>query len=127
MVTRLALLLAMIAGPALADPCTAPLPKPGTVFSGPVEYVVDGDGWCVRTPAGLVEVRAADFYAVELNSAGGQDAKNRASRALMWRQLVCVAGKRSYDRVVAACTLNGRPVASVLRAAGVREGGRGVR
>jgi endonuclease YncB( thermonuclease family) len=121
----LALLLSLIAGPALADPCEAPLPKPGTVFSGPVEYIVDGDGWCVRTPAGLVEIRAADFYAVEIGSPSGRDAKTRASRALMGRTLRCVAGGRSYDRVVAHCTADGRPVSDLLRAAGVQEGGRG--
>ncbi len=43
----------------------------------------------------------------------------------MGRRLVCRAGKRSYDRVVGYCTLNGRPLRDVLRAAGVAEGGRG--
>lgn len=119
------LALAMLAGPALADPCEAPLPKPGQVFSGPVAYVGDADSLCVRTPAGLVEVRVADFYGVELNEPGGHQAKARAERALMGRQLICRAGRRSYDRVVGYCHLNGRPLGDVLRQAGVQEGGRG--
>lgn len=119
--------VALIAGPALADPCEAELPRRGEVFSGPVEYIVDGDGWCVRTAAGLVEVRAADFYAVELNEPGGREAKARTSRALMGRRLVCRAQHRSWDRIVAACRVNGQPVGDVLRRAGVKEGGRGAR
>ncbi len=36
--------IAMLAiASAHADPCEAPLPKPGTVFAGRVAYI--GDGW----------------------------------------------------------------------------------
>jgi micrococcal nuclease len=114
-----------LATAAHADPCEAPLPKPGAVFSGPVRYVGDGDSLCVAGPQGLIEVRVADFYSVELNEPGGREAKARAERALLGRNLVCRAGKRSFDRVVAWCTLNGRPLRDVLRGAGVEQGGRG--
>lgn len=108
-----------------ADPCNAPLPHQGETFTGRVAYVGDGDSLCVTGAGGLIEIRVADFYAVELHEPGGQDAKARASRALMDRTLVCRADHRSYDRIVAWCSLNGTPLGQVLRAAGVREGGRG--
>lgn len=118
---------AMLAGPALADPCAATLPKRGQVFSGPVRYVGDGDSLCVDSPAGLVEVRVADFYAPELNAPGGRQAKATLTSIAMGRRVVCHAGKRSYDRVVSVCTLGGRSIGERMRAAGVAEGGRGHR
>lgn len=117
--------LALLAGPALADPCEAPLPKRGEVFSGRVAYVGDGDILCVSSPAGLIEIRIADFYAPELHGPGGEQAKRALTRIAKGRNIICVAGRRSYDRVVASCTLNGRDLGSLMRSAGVAEGGRG--
>ena len=126
------ILAALIAGawasPALADPCEGALPAKGTAFSGVVRYVGDGDSLCVG-PAGRsdrwIEIRLAAFYAPELNEPGGINAKRRLKRVAMGKVLTCRAGPRSYDRVVAACMLGGRPLDSVLRAAGGVEGGRG--
>lgn len=117
--------LALVASQAQADPCSAPLPKRGQVFSGPVRYVGDGDSLCVSGPAGLIEVRVADFYAPELNEHGGRQAKAALTSIAIGRRVVCKAGKRSYDRVVAVCSLGGRSIGDHMRAAGVREGGRG--
>lgn len=114
-----------LATAAHADPCEAPLPKRGAVFAGPVTYVGDGDSLCVGSSAGWVEVRVADFYAPELHDAGGRQAKAALARIAMGRRVRCVAGKRSYDRVVARCTLKRRSLGDLMRAAGVREGGRG--
>jgi len=122
--------------PALADPCKAipdggPMPStlyPGAIFSGPVTYVGDGDSLCVAVgpgPGNLVEVRLEDFYAPELHEPDGEAAKRALSQLVMRRRLTCVAGRRSYDRVVASCTLNGRSVGDLLRSNGEREGGRG--
>lgn len=119
-----------------ADPCGAipdsgPLPPylaPGTEFSGPVSYIGDGDSLCVAlgpTPAEWVEVRIADFYAPELHELGGEQAKAALARIALGKPIVCVAEHRSYDRVVATCSLAGVSIGSRLRAAGVREGGRG--
>lgn len=110
---------------ALADPCEAPLPKRGQVFSGPVRYVGDGDSLCVAGANGLIEIRVADFYAPELHEPGGKHAKAALTSIAMGRTVVCKAGKRSYDRVVARCTLNGVSLGDRMRQAGVREGGRG--
>lgn len=113
--------------PALADPCEGALPAKGTTFAGVVRYVGDGDGLCVG-PAGRpdrwIEVRLADFYAPELHEAGGREAKRRLERLAMGKPLVCRAGRRSYDRVVATCTLRGRPLGTLLRQTGGIEGGR---
>ncbi|PZU07414.1 nuclease [Sphingomonas sp.] len=116
------------AAPALADPCEGPLPTKGTAFSGIVRYVGDGDGLCVG-PAGRpdrwIEIRLADFYAPELHERGGMAAKQRLARLVLGQPIQCRAGRRSYDRVVAACTLRGRPLGALLRARGGVEGGRG--
>ncbi len=116
------------ATPAFADPCEGALPRKGTTFSGIVRYIGDGDGLCVG-PAGRpdqwIEVRLADFYAPELREPGGAEAKRRLERLVMGNTLVCRAGRRSYDRVVAACTMDGQPVGDMLRRAGGTEGGRG--
>lgn len=111
-------------GLALADPCEAPLPRKGETVSGRVDYIVDGDGLCVRTPAGQVEIRLADFSAPELRERDGPRAKDALRRLVFGKRVTCAVKGRSYDRAVAVCTLNGRPLGEALRAAGVREGGR---
>jgi endonuclease YncB( thermonuclease family) len=125
------------AAPALADPCKAisdkgPMPPhlaSGRSFSGTVVYVGDGDSLCVATGprrgADWVEVRVADFYAPELSAPGGREAKAALERIAMGRPAACRAQKRSYDRVVARCSIGGRSIADHMRAAGVREGGHG--
>jgi endonuclease YncB( thermonuclease family) len=123
---------------AAADPCKAipdngPMPpylRAGAVFSGPVVYVGDGDSLCVATGAGKdrwVEVRVADFYAAELNAPGGRAAKAALERVAMGKSATCRAQKRSHDRVVARCTVQGRNLGDLLRRQGVREGGNGAR
>ena len=113
--------------PAFADPCEGALPSKGTAFAGVVRYIGDGDGLCIG-PAGRpdrwIEVRLADFYAPELHEAGGREAKRRLERLVLGKPLVCRAGRRSYDRVVAACTLGGRALGTLLRETGGIEGGR---
>jgi micrococcal nuclease len=116
--------------PALADPCEGQLPAQGASFSGVVRYVGDGDGLCVgpaNHPERWIEVRLGDFYAPELHERGGPEAKSRLETLAMGRPLVCRAGRRSYDRVIGYCTLGGRPLGAVLRAAGGAQGGRGFR
>jgi endonuclease YncB( thermonuclease family) len=133
----LALAAWSVAGAALADPCKAipdkgpmpPLLASGRTFSGPVVYVGDGDSLCVATGprrgADWVEIRVADFYAPELNAPGGRKAKSTLERIAMGRTATCRAQKRSYDRVVARCTIGGRSIADHMSAAGVHEGGNG--
>lgn len=125
------------AAPALADPCKAvpdkgPTPAhlaSGRSFSGPVVYVGDGDSLCVATGprrgADWVEVRVADFYAPELSAPGGREAKAALERIAMGRTATCRAQKRSYDRVVARCVIDGRAIGEHMRRAGVPEGGNG--
>jgi len=115
---------------ALADPCEAPLPKPGTVFTGEVRYVGDGDSLCVGhtdDPAEWIEVRLADFFAPELSEPGGEQAKGALEDLAWGAPLRCVADHRSYDRTVARCTLGGASVGALMRRRGIAEGGRGRR
>ena len=111
-----------------ADPCEAPLPAKGVIFSGPVRYVGDGDSLCIgpsSDPRGWIEIRVGDFYAPELNASGGRTARDVLLRLTMGRELRCRADHRSYDRVVAFCTLDGRPLGELLRGAGGSQGGNG--
>lgn len=128
--------LLLSAAAAHADPCTAipdkgPMPsglKRGATFSGKVTYVGDGDSLCVATGPRKdqwVEVRVADFYAPEIGSKQGPAAKAALSRIAQGKQATCLAEKRSWDRVVATCTIEGRSIAEHMRRAGVAEGGRG--
>jgi endonuclease YncB( thermonuclease family) len=133
--TLFTLAAALVTSAAHADPCKAipdhgPAPgylHPGATFSGKVVYVGDGDSLCVAVgpgPQQWVEVRLADFYAPELHDAGGEQAKATLSRLAYGRQATCIAEHQSYDRMVAACKIDGRSVGDMLRAAGVKEGGR---
>jgi endonuclease YncB( thermonuclease family) len=67
----------------------------------------------------------ADFYAPELQEPGGREAKDTLARLVQGKRAVCVAGRRSYDRVVARCTVGGQSIGHLMRRAGVSEGGRG--
>lgn len=130
--------LVLAASAARADPCRAipdrgPTPPelaPGCRFEGPVVYVGDGDSLCVALGDGhdrWVEVRLADVYAPELHEPEGPAAKAILERIVSGRRLVCAAGRRSYDRVVATCRLDGRLLSERLTSAGAPVGGRGRR
>lgn len=118
----------LVSTPSFADPCAAALPSAGLSFSGQVRYVGDGDSLCVGSssdPRTWIEVRVADFYAPELHTSDGRKAKAALERIAMGRVAQCVAGRRSYDRIVAECTIGGSPIGELMRRSGVQEGGRG--
>lgn len=118
---------------ALADPCEADLPsKAGTVFTGKVKYIVDGDGICVGTSSDKntwIEVRLVDFNAPELSTPEGKLAKKQMKKLAMGKRAQCVTKRgrtgrtTSWDRVHASCMIEGASLASLLREAGVPEGG----
>lgn len=120
------------ASPALADPCEAPLPARGEVFSGPVTYIVDGDGLCVGKERGGIEVRLGDFDAPEISELSGEKAKAALRKIAYGKTVICTPceGARnparctSYDRVIATCRLDGKRLGDLMREAGVIEGGR---
>lgn len=100
----------------------------GQRFQGPVVYIGDGDSLCVALGQGAdtwVEVRLADFYAVELSAPGGREAKSALESIAKGRTATCVAQHRSHDRVVARCAIKGVSIGDRLRRAGIREGGNG--
>jgi len=125
--------LALLPTVARADPCEGRLPaRAGESFSGLVRYVGDGDSLCLGPTLDAstwIEVRLADFDAPELHSPTGRADRDRLSALVRGRLLACVAvrGRNGrvvvYDRVIAACRLDGRPLGDLLRAAGGREGG----
>lgn len=121
--------LALFPAVAAADPCEGPLPiREGQSFGGQVRYVGDGDSLCVGPSADAstwIEIRLSDFDAPELHGRSGRDARDRLTRLTQGRSLQCVAvrGRNGrvivYDRVIAACRLNGRTLepTAVVRAA----------
>lgn len=112
------------------DACTAPLPPSGSTFTGIVRHVIDGDGFCVgesASPVDLIEVRLADFYAPELGAPAGREAKAALGDLALHHTVNCRAGKRSYDRVVSTCTIDGVSVGERMRELGINQGGRGWR
>lgn len=123
-----------LATAAHADPCQAPVSgyKPGQVISGSIVYVGDGDSICLmlgRDPSQWLEIREAGFNAPEINQPGGRQAKATMDR-LIGRRAVCTVQRgrngrtASFDRVIAACLVDGVPIGVRMRAAGIREGGR---
>lgn len=120
----MAMLPTLIAPLAWADPCHAPLPPRGATFGGAVSYIVDGDGLCVGQAEGGIEVRLSDFRAPELRQAGGREAKAALAAITSGQHVDCVALGHSYDRVVAACSIDGRALGDLMRDAGIAEGGR---
>lgn len=130
-----ALALAAFAGAAQADPCEAPVSgyRPGQVISAPIIYAGDGDSLCLALGSGpgqWLEIREAAWFAPELAEPGGRDAKRVMDR-LVGRRAVCTVQRgqggrtTSYDRVIAACRVDGVWVGEIMRRAGILEGGRG--
>jgi len=126
--------LSLLAGPALADPCEAPVRgfKAGDRISGLVWYSGDGDSLCVGpgpNPLTWIEIREADWFAPELHEPGGREAKAVMDR-LVGRRAVCTVRRgqngrvTSYDRVIASCSVDGVPIGVRMRAAGIAPGGR---
>lgn len=88
----------------------------------------DGDSLCVgqsSAPDTWIEVRVADFYAPELHSPGGPQAKAALQEIAMGQVAQCKADHRSYDRIVAQCFIKGESIGDRMRKAGIQEGGRG--
>lgn len=125
-----AMLWAMLGASAHAGVCQATLPHKGQTFAGRAQLVHDGDTLCIgpgRDPATWIPVRLAGFYAPETYQPGGPEA-TRALRSIVgdgW--IICTAGKRSFGRVVAHCTVRGQDLGDLMRSAGIVEGGRGFR
>lgn len=116
---RFAPVIALLAltTPALADPCTAQVDgyKPGQKITGLVWYAGDGDSLCVGpspNPNTWIEIREALWFAPELHEPGGHQAKAVMDR-LVGHRAVCTVERghngstRSYDRVIAACAVDG--------------------
>ncbi len=111
----------------LADPCKGPAPASGTAIAGTVRYISDGNRICVGAsgnPASWTEVRVADFNAPELREPEGEAAKRTLETIALGKEVQCIAGKRSYDRVVARCTIGGTSIGDLMKHAGVQGKGR---
>lgn len=122
-----------VAGVVHADPCEGALPRQaGSIFTGIVRYVGDGDSLCVgRTadPNEWIEVRLADFDAPELNQPDGRLGRQVLIDLARGRDVVCTATRGrsgrviSHDRVIATCRLGGRRLGDLLRSRRAPVGG----
>ena len=133
----LAAFFVLFASQAHADPCTAPVTgyKAGTVVTGSVRYVGDGDSLCIGQgpdPKTWIEIRLADFYAPEMHSAAGPAARQKLIDLARGKEAVCTVqhsdhGPKTYsfDRLIAQCHIGGISLGDLIRRAGVREGGNG--
>lgn len=127
---------ALVASAAQADPCEAPIRgfKPGDRISGVIRYAGDGDSLCVgpsHDQNTWIEIREARWFAPELREPGGREAK-RVMDGLVGRRALCTVERgqngrtSSYDRVIAACRVDGHPIGAIMNAAGIKPGGRGL-
>lgn len=122
----IAVLMIGFAGAAQASPCEGKAPSRGATFSGEVRYVFDGDGFCVGESADQktwIGVRAADFNARELMKPGGPQARDALVAVALGQPAVCVAGRKSRDRTVAACTIGSKSIGALMAEKGITEGG----
>lgn len=117
----------------LEQSAATPVPRAQTglppVMTGRVVSIVDGDGLVL---GGGEEIRLGDFDAPEWREPGGPEAKAALSDIAYGKTVDCTpcegarrAGQcRSYDRIIATCRLEGRKIGDLMRARGIREGGR---
>ncbi|MBI1401441.1 hypothetical protein [Hyphomonas sp.] len=94
------------------------LPEP--VWTAPATAVIDGDSFCM----GAAEIRLQGYSAPEWDAPGGPEARARLAELLAARgPVTCTAKARSYDRVIAACTLpDGERLEAVLKREGSAPG-----
>jgi hypothetical protein len=101
--------------------CNAPLPAKDKSFTGEVTFVASGHVMCVGRDLGGIAVRLADFNAPEPDAPGGQPARATLSYYALGKTVACQANKHAKKHVVALCTVNGRQLGDLLRAAGIPE------
>lgn len=95
--------------PALALAIAAAMLNPAFLCVHPAVY--DGDTFrCHDGP----RVRVWGVNAAELRDPGGAEAKRALTRLISGKVLTCVKRGKSYDRVVALCTVDGRDVAAEM-------------
>lgn len=103
---RLALALCLLATPTLA----------GSVLEGTVTHVRDGD----TIEIGETAVRLSGLHAPEMDEDGGREARAFMVELVAGKRVSCdLTGRKSYDREIGTCALDGRDIAGLLVAAGL--------
>lgn len=110
-------------------PAAAEARVPTAILTARVTKIIDGDGLVL---AGGREIRLGDFNAPEWNQPGGEEARRALSDIAHGQTVSCTpcegarrAGRcMSYDRLIATCRLRGQRLGDLMRARGIREGGR---
>jgi hypothetical protein len=100
--------------PALQAACTAPSPKPGETFSGPVLEIIDGHTICVAKGA-----TPNMWFLVKLADAPANQRKAALAAAVFAENVSCVARRSPGEGIVANCALNGADLDIVMRKAAV--------
>jgi micrococcal nuclease len=84
------------------------------VWTGAATAIIDGDSFCL----GEAEIRLQRFDAPEWDEAGGPEARDALGALLARGPVTCEARARSYDRVIAACSLvDGKRIEDALKVA----------
>ncbi len=115
----------------LAGGTSAPVvaTTPAGILTARVTKIIDGDGLVLASGQ---EIRLGDFDAPEWNQPGGEEARRALTEIAYGKTVACTpcegarrAGRcMSYDRLIATCRLRGERLGDLMRARGVREGGR---
>ena len=88
----------------------------GSVLEGTVTHVRDGD----TIEIGEAAVRLSGLHAPEMDEAGGPAARAFMVDLVEGKRVQCrLEGRRSYDREIGTCALNGDDIAGLLVAEGL--------
>ena len=113
----LLVLLATAASPARAALVCRAQPLSSAEIKGVVREAAGGDTVCVQTSPDhtrLARIRLLDVEAPRLRSPGGEGAKWAIRRVARGRAVVC----RMQSAGAGVCTIDGRPIGSLLKARG---------
>lgn len=85
-------------------------------LEGTVTHVRDGD----TIEIGGTAVRLSGLHAPEMDEAGGREARAFMVELVKGKRVQCrLEGRRSYDRAIGTCALDGDDIAGLLVAAGL--------
>ena len=110
--------LGACAGAARAGPCAAPAPAVGAEIHGPVLHVLDGKRLCValgETPDRWVELTLNDAGLVEAADVTDPNPRGTLMALAFAQNVTCKVTGIEAGHAVAACSLDGRPLADPAR------------
>lgn len=109
--------LAVSAGGAQAnEACGAPAPAIGTEVHGPVLHVLDGNHLCIalgETPDRWLEVELPDARLTKASDNPDRNPRGALMSVAFAQNVTCRVVDHTANGVMAACTLDGRPLGAL--------------